>query len=48
LNWPLTAISRPLGALRQAGNDTGEILTTCISLFNPEINSIGGRLATAG
>lgn len=37
-----------IGALRQAGNDIGEILTTCISLFNPEIISVGGRLATAG
>jgi glucokinase len=37
-----------IGALRQAGNDIGEVLTTCISLFNPEVIAVGGRLVTAG
>ena len=36
-----------MGALRQASNDIGEVMTTCISLFSPEIVSVGGRLATA-
>jgi predicted NBD/HSP70 family sugar kinase len=37
-----------IGALRQAGNDIGEVLTICISFFNPAIIAVGGRLATAG
>lgn len=36
-----------IGALRQAGNDIGEVITTCISLFNPRLIPVGGRLATA-
>ncbi|MCO4273251.1 ROK family transcriptional regulator [Pseudarthrobacter sp. HLT3-5] len=35
-------------ALRQAGRDIGEVLTTCVTLFNPSLISIGGSLANAG
>ncbi len=37
-----------IAAVRRAGNDIGEVLTTCISFFNPATIAIGGRLATAG
>ncbi|MDQ4213702.1 ROK family protein [Microbacterium capsulatum] len=37
-----------IAAVRRAGNDIGEILTTCISFFNPALIAVGGRLATAG
>ena len=35
-------------AVRQAGRDIGEVLTTCVSLLNPSLISIGGSLAFAG
>ena len=35
-------------AVRQAGRDIGEVLSTCVSLFNPEIIVIGGSLSSAG
>lgn len=35
-------------AVRQAGRDIGEVLTTCVSVLNPSIISIGGSLAFAG
>ena len=35
-------------AVRQAGRDVGEVLSTCVSLINPEIIVIGGSLASAG
>ena len=35
-------------AVRQAGRDIGEVLTTCVSLINPEVIVIGGSLAQAG
>jgi glucokinase len=35
-------------AVRQAGRDIGEVLTTCVSLINPEAIVIGGALAQAG
>lgn len=35
-------------AVRQAGRDIGEVLTTCISLINPSRIVIGGALAQAG
>lgn len=35
-------------ALRQAGRDIGEVLTTCVSLINPSVILIGGSLARAG
>lgn len=34
--------------VRQAGRDLGEILATCVSLFNPSSIIIGGTLAGAG
>ena len=40
----LTAIQ----AVRQAGRDIGEVLTTCVSVLNPSVISIGGSLAFAG
>jgi glucokinase len=35
-------------AVRQAGRDIGEVLTTCVSLINPSVIVIGGSLAQAG
>jgi glucokinase len=35
-------------AVRQAGRDIGEVLTTCVSLINPQVIVIGGSLAQAG
>jgi predicted NBD/HSP70 family sugar kinase len=35
-------------AVRQAGRDIGEVLTTCVSLINPAVIVIGGSLAQAG
>jgi glucokinase len=35
-------------AVRQAGRDLGEVLTTCVSLMNPSTIVIGGALAAAG
>jgi predicted NBD/HSP70 family sugar kinase len=35
-------------AVRQAGRDIGEVLSTCVSLMNPEVIVIGGSLASAG
>ena len=35
-------------AVRQAGRDIGEVLTTCVSLINPSVIMIGGSLAQAG
>lgn len=35
-------------AVRQAGRDIGEVLSTCVSLLNPQIIVIGGSLASAG
>jgi predicted NBD/HSP70 family sugar kinase len=35
-------------AVRQAGRDLGEVLTTCVSLMNPSTIVIGGALAPAG
>jgi predicted NBD/HSP70 family sugar kinase len=40
----LTAIQ----AVRQAGRDIGEVLTTCVSVLNPSVIAIGGSLALAG
>lgn len=34
--------------VRQAGRDLGEVLATCVSLFNPSLIVIGGGLAAAG
>jgi predicted NBD/HSP70 family sugar kinase len=35
-------------AVRQAGRDIGEVLSTCVSLLNPEIIVLGGSLSSAG
>lgn len=35
-------------AVRQAGRDIGEVLTTCVSLINPSAIVIGGAVAQAG
>ena len=35
-------------AVRQAGRDIGEVLTTCVSVLNPSVIVIGGSLALAG
>ncbi|MDH6181911.1 putative NBD/HSP70 family sugar kinase [Microbacteriaceae bacterium SG_E_30_P1] len=35
-------------AVRQAGRDIGEVLTTCVSLMNPQVIVIGGSIAQAG
>jgi glucokinase len=35
-------------AVRQAGRDIGEVLTTCVSLINPQVIVLGGSLAQAG
>jgi glucokinase len=35
-------------AVRQAGRDIGEVLTTCVSLINPTAIVLGGALAQAG
>lgn len=35
-------------AVRQAGRDLGEVLSACISMLNPEVIAIGGRMASAG
>jgi len=35
-------------AVRQAGRDIGEVLTTCVSLVNPSIIAIGGSMARVG
>jgi predicted NBD/HSP70 family sugar kinase len=35
-------------AVRQAGRDIGEVLSTCVSLMNPSIIVIGGAMASAG
>jgi predicted NBD/HSP70 family sugar kinase len=34
--------------IRQAGRDLGEVLATCVSLFNPSSIVVGGTLAAAG
>lgn len=35
-------------AVRQAGRDVGQVLTTCVSLINPSVIVIGGSLSRAG
>ena len=35
-------------AVRQAGRDIGEVLSTCVSLMNPAVIVIGGSLSSAG
>lgn len=35
-------------AVRQAGRDIGEVLSTCVSLMNPAVIVVGGSLSSAG
>jgi glucokinase len=35
-------------AVRQAGRDIGEVLSTCVNLINPSVIVIGGSMAQAG
>lgn len=35
-------------AVRQAGRDIGEVLTTCVSLLNPSVIAVGGAMARVG
>lgn len=35
-------------AVRQAGRDIGEVLTTCVNLINPSVIALGGSMAEAG
>jgi predicted NBD/HSP70 family sugar kinase len=35
-------------AMRQAGRDIGEVLTTCVSLINPSVIVMGGSMSQAG
>lgn len=35
-------------AVRQAGRDIGDVLTTCVSFINPSVISIGGSMARVG
>ena len=35
-------------AVRQAGRDIGEVLTTCVSMVNPSVIVLGGRVSGAG
>ncbi|HEY4224791.1 MAG TPA: ROK family transcriptional regulator [Pseudolysinimonas sp.] len=39
---------RAIGAVRQAGRDIGEVLTTCVTLMNPSVIVIGGSVSAAG
>jgi predicted NBD/HSP70 family sugar kinase len=40
--------TQAIQAVRQAGRDIGEVLTTCISFINPSVIVIGGSMAQAG
>ena len=40
--------SDAIQAVRQAGRDLGEVLTTCVSIINPSVIVIGGAMAQAG
>ena len=37
-----------IDAVRQAGRDLGDVLTTCVSFINPEVIAIGGSMSGAG
>lgn len=39
---------RAIRAVRQAGRDIGEVLTTCVSLVNPSVIVLGGSVSRAG
>ena len=34
--------------MREAGRDLGKVLATCVSMLNPSVIVIGGRMAEAG
>jgi glucokinase len=37
-----------IAGIRQAGRDLGEVLATCVNLFNPSVVVVGGSMARAG
>jgi glucokinase len=37
-----------VSGIRQAGRDLGEVLATCVNLFNPSVVVVGGSMARAG
>lgn len=37
-----------VAGIRQAGRDLGEVLATCVNLFNPSVVVVGGSIARAG
>ncbi|NNC13937.1 ROK family transcriptional regulator [Planctomonas sp. JC2975] len=37
-----------VAGIRQAGRDLGEVLATCVNLFNPSVIVVGGSIARAG
>ena len=37
-----------IAGVRQAGRDLGEVLATCVNLFNPSVIVVGGSIARAG
>src|SRR5699024_4481686 len=37
-----------IGVLRQAGRDIGGVLASCVSLLNPSVIVLGGRMAAVG
>lgn len=39
---------KAIQAVRQAGRDIGEVLTTCVSLINPAVIALGGSIAASG
>src|SRR5450830_10375 len=39
---------RASSAVREAGRDLGRVLATCVSMLNPSVIVIGGRMAEAG
>ena len=39
---------RASSAVREAGRDLGRVLATCVSLLNPSVIVVGGRMAEAG
>jgi predicted NBD/HSP70 family sugar kinase len=39
---------RAIDAIRQAGRDLGEVLSTCVNLLNPAVIVIGGSIARSG
>jgi predicted NBD/HSP70 family sugar kinase len=40
--------ARAIEAIRQAGRDLGEVLSTCVNILNPSVIVVGGSIARAG